>query len=745
MFLLGYRGEQLRICAAASASRLFALRPLSFRLLPLVLAATASPAGAAQFAPSAGAPQAPPPGVAPAEPDPDPDADSSAAPAAPPSAAEPGTVQLGTVVVRANPLGRTSDQLVQPVTVLAGDELNRKRASTIGATLQGEPGISTTAFGAGSARPVIRGQSGSRVQILENGIGSLDVSDVSPDHAVTVSPAAATQIEVIRGPATLLYGSGASGGIVNINNTRLPVDLTEGAHGGFETYYGSSGDERAAILDANYGLGQSLLHFDYGHSKSGDYDIPDDANVDGSGSHGTLANSDTDTENGAASYAYMFGNSSVAVSVSRLLSTYGLPNEETAFIRMDQTRYDVQAMLNRPFRGVESIKLRGAYNNYEHTEFEAPGQPGTVFSNEENQERIEVVHVPLLGWSGAVGAQYDYRRLAAIGDEAVVPPTDSDQAGLFLIEERPMSFGRIELGARYDHVDLNPQGNDSQTYSLGSFSGGVIFDVAQDSHLKLYATRAQRAPSPEELYAQGPHVATSTFERGLSDASIESANNFEIGFDHHAERWHWSANVYYEYFQNYLYLDELDQGLAADGSGTPASDGEADRVDEEGAFDPHGELLLVDYRQHDARFWGYEAEAQYELLRGAPLDLALRLFTDGVRGELSNGDNLPRITPRRYGLGLDAAHGAIHGNLDYTRVDSADHLSSLETPTDGYNMLAADLSYHFRLSGLAADDSEIYVRARNLLNEDARVATSFIKDEVPLPGVSVMVGLRLAL
>lgn len=673
--------------------------------------------------------------------------DSNASVAPPVETTAEDSVSLETVIVRANPLGRTSDELVQPVIVLSGEELTRKRAPTIGETLAGEPGISASAFGAGASRPVIRGQAGSRVQVLENGLGALDVSDVSPDHAVTISPAQATQVEVIKGPATLLYGSGAAGGVVNIANSRLPLDFVAGEQASFESYYGSNADERAVTLDTSYGFGgHSMLHFDYGGAKAGDYDIPDAANVDGSGSQGTLTNSASESKNGAVSYGYLFGDSSVSASVSRLLSTYGLPNEETAFIKMDQTRYDVQALLDRPFEGVESIKLRGAYNDYEHTEFEGPGEPGTVFTNEEHQERIELVHSPLAGWRGVVGLTYDDRDFKAIGDEALVPSTVSDQTGVFIIEERPVSFGKFELGARHDQVNLDPEGHPSDDFSLNSVSAGVAFNILRDGHLKLTATHAERAPSPEELYAFGPHIATAAFERGLADADIETANNFEIGFDHHIDRWTVNASLWYEQFGDYLYLEGVDQGLNADGSGSGGADGIADTVNEEGEFDPDGALTLYDYRQADANFWGYEFETDYALLQSAPMSLTVRVFTDSVSGELDDGgSNLPRVTPQRYGLGFHGSRGPLHGNLEYTRVDSKDNLAPLETPTDGYNMLSADLSYHFRLRPEAFQDSEIYLRARNLLDEDARVASSFIKDQAPLPGVSVLLGIRLSL
>lgn len=656
-------------------------------------------------------------------------------------------VELDTVTVRANPLGKTADELVQPTTVLSGAELDRKRAATIGETLENEPGISTTDFGPGAGRPVIRGQAGPRVDILENGIGSLDVSDVSPDHAVGIDTAHARQIEVLKGPATLLYGSRASGGIVNVINDRLPVDVTDGLHGSLDAEYGSNGDSRNGTTEIGYGIGHSQFHLDASARKSEEYDIPGSANVDGSGSQGYLANSRSQAQSGALSYGYIDGGNSLSFAVSTFNTVYGLPAEETAFIDLDQTRYDAQGILNKPLPGIDSIKIRGAYNSYTHIEFEGPGEPGTQFFNKQNDERIEVVHAPILGWRGVFGVQHDFRRFAGVGEEGFVPPTHTLQLGAFLIEERPWAYGKLEAGVRVERDTNKPEeGADlpNRNFTPVSASFGSIFNLAKDYHLKLYYSHAQRSPVPEELYSFGPHGATATFERGLNDAKIETANNFEIGLDHHDQRLSWEGNVYYNSIHNYLYLAENDQGLNADGTGTPNADGIADRVDEQGNFDPDSEIRLVNYLQANTRFYGIEGQASYLLIQ-SPYSLSLRGFGDKVIGELNNGSKLPRVTPARFGLGVDGKYRHYSLSVDYTRVFKQDDIASLETETGGYNMLGFTAAYGFRLSEKALSDSEVYIRGRNLLDDDARRATSFIKDVAPLPGASVFLGFRLAI
>lgn len=664
--------------------------------------------------------------------------------AAPPADA---AVELQGVTVRANPLGKTADELVQPTTVLSGEELDRKRANTIGETLENEPGISTTDFGPGAGRPVIRGQAGPRVDILENGIGSLDVSDVSPDHAVGVDTAHARQIEVLKGPATLLYGSRASGGIVNVINDRLPIDVTEGLHGSVDATYGSNGDERSGTTEIGYGIGHSQFHIDAGARKAESYDIPGTAGVDGSGSRGTLANSRSQADSGALSYAYIDHGSSVAFSVSELNTTYGLPSEVSSFIDLDQTRYDAQVILNKPIPFIDSIKIRGAYNSYAHVEFEDASTPGTAFSNRQNDERIEFVHQKWFGFRGVFGVQHDFRRFSAVGEESFVPPTHTLQFGAFLIEERPWQYGKFEAGVRVERDTNTPdQGTTlpKRNFTPVSVSFGSIINLTKQDHVKLYFSHAQRSPVPEELYSFGPHGATATFERGLGSAKLETANNTEIGFDHHGSRFSFEGNLYYNSIDNYLYLAEVDAGLNADGSGTPNADGQADRVDSDGTFNPASEIRLVDYRQANTRFYGFEAQASYLLIE-APYTLTLRGFGDKVIGQLNNGDNLPRVTPTRFGLGVDAAYQRYHGSISYTRVFRQNDIASLETPTAGYDLLGFDLGYQFKLTEKALSNSEVYLRGRNLLDEDARRHTSFIKDVVPLPGASVFVGVRVAI
>lgn len=680
---------------------------------------------------------------------------------------EEAPAQLEPITVQATPFARTADEIIQPVEVLAGRELDRKRKSTIGETLEGELGVSSSDFGPGVGRPLIRGQGGPRVSVLENGISSMDVSNVSSDHAVGIDPSNAEQVEIIKGPATLMFGNGASAGVVNLVNNRLPTEFTAGLFGSTDFSFSSNAEEQHYAADLNYGVNGWMLHFDGAQRNTGDLDIPGFADPANPANEGTLPNSSVDARSGAVSVSRIGEGGSFGLAVSRFMTRYGLPQETEAFIDLDQTRVDAQARLNAPVQGLESLSLRLGTNSYAHTEFEDPVTPGTSFDNDELELRLEARHLPLAGYKGAFGLQAIYRDFSAIGDEAFVQPVETQSIGAFLVEERPFAWGRIEMGARVDVVDNTPatlrsDGTpnvdprtgtplQSRQHTPVSLSFGTLYNLDPKHHLRLGLTRAERAPVAEELYAFGPHLATGTFERGNGGFGKEVANNIDLTLDRHDDRLTWKFSLYYNRLSDYLYLQELDANLDADNTQTGPdadgiADGEIDRVNEDGEFVAPAnlagdELVLVDYLQSDAEFYGFEGEVGYGLLVEGPFKLNARVFGDLVRGELKGGGNLPRVTPSRYGLGMEASQGDFSGELTYTRVEEQSRISTLETPTAGFNLLSLDLGYTVRLAG-GALASTVYLRGRNLLDEEARRHTSFIKDVVPQAGRALILGVR---
>lgn len=653
---------------------------------------------------------------------------------------------LGTIRVTASPFERSADELAQPVDVLYGEALERRRGNTLGDTLDGEAGIASSDFGPGVGRPVIRGQGGARVLMLENGVSSMDAASISADHAVSIDPAHAEQIEIIKGPATLLYGSGASAGVINVVNGRIPREVIPGAHGQADLGYTDNGNLRRAAADLTVGYEEYVFRADASLRESHDVEVPGFADRDGEGEPGHIENSATRSRDGSFTMAWVRPERVLSATLSGLDSRYGVPGhghdagggapEPPVSIQLEQTRVD----LNGEWFGTdwaERGRLRLGVNDYAHQEFEG-SELGTRFDNRELELRGELTHAPLGDWRGVLGLQFNDRRFRAIGDEAFVPPVDTRSTGLFWLEERPLGEHRLELGLRAEHTRHEPTANRARSFQPLSLSAGYVHALNDRHHLRLTVTRSQRAPASEELYSFGPHLATTSFERGAADLGLETANNLEIGLDRHRGLWRWQLNLFANRVADYVFQTEVDEGRNADGSGVGTSDGRADRVDEDGNFQPDGELLLLDYAQADALLYGAEVETAFRLYNG-PRPTELRLFADTVRGEIRSGPNLPRITPSRVGAEFVSGVGRWSGALRLVQVFGQDRVSPLETTTGAHTLLSLDLERELAIAARPV----IYLRGRNLLDDEARRHTSFLKDLAPLPGRALTLGVRM--
>jgi iron complex outermembrane receptor protein len=636
---------------------------------------------------------------------------------------------LETIVIQALPFtDRGEAQALQPATVLAGDELLRRREQSLGRSLAKEPGVSAADFGAGVGQPVIRGLGGPRVRVLENGLGSGDVSTLSVDHAVAIDPLGARQIEVLKGPATLLYGSGAIGGVVNAVTDRIPRETPDRLTGQLGLTRGDSTlDESSARLDLTGGLGDFAWNLQGLTRRTGDYRA-DGGNV--------IDNSATDTENYSAGLSRVGERGWLGAAVSGFKRDYGIPGEDVA-IAIDRDRVDVLGELRDPLPGFERLDFAAAHTDYLHAEGDE-----AFFDNRETELRLALHHAARANWTGVFGLQAVDRKFEAYGEEEIfVPPTDTRSIGLFAVEERPAGVWTLQAGARVERQRHDTAGTVPDRehtpislsvgglHPLGSLGGGVV--------LAVNAGRHQRAPAAEELYSFGPHEATQTFERGDNELDEETARNLDIGLRKIKGRLRWSANLFYTDYRDFVFLRSVDAGLNADGSGTPASDGRADRVDEEGIFDPNGELLLLDHSAADAEFHGAEIEISYDLLAG-PRRLTLTLFGDRVRGELDNGDNLSRITPSRHGGGLDYAAGPWQANVEALRAERQIRTAPLEEPTGGFTDLSAFLGYELAAGGFRA---LLYLRGDNLLDDRIVRHASFL--DVPQPGRRLTTGIDM--
>jgi iron complex outermembrane receptor protein len=639
---------------------------------------------------------------------------------------------IDAVVITASPFDGQSDlNMAQPASVLRGERLDRRQATTIGDTLATEPGVQSSHFGPGAGRPIIRGQDGARVRVMDGGMGTADLSTLSPDHQVTAEPITARQIEILRGPATLLYGSGAIGGVVNVVTNRIPDARQEGFFGNAEVRAASGTHERAGVFQLDGGAADFAWHLDGYKRRTADYGIPGrQVRGDPASPRGKVPNSDTDSDGFSVGGSWVGDRGFLGASYQRLNSTYGVPTPEAPTIDMRQHRIDVAGELRDPLPGFTRLRARARHGDYKHAEIETTGEVATVFRNDGTEQRYELTHAPLAGWTGVLGVQLDRRTISALGEEAVVPKTDTRAGGLFLVESYAWQDFRFELGARGGKVRLDPDsGEPSRKFSPSSFAAGTIWTFRPGYALALNGTLAQRAPSTEELYSNGPHAATATFDVGNASLSKEKSLNIDLGLRKTAGAWRGKLGVFHNRVRDYIYGAYVD----ADGDGVP------DRVDDTGALDPNGEFTLINIAQATARFAGLEGELSWR--PDAAAGPGLRIFGDMVRGRLTNsGGDLPRMSPARVGLEGDYKYGPWTTNAMVLFVLRQNRVATLETTTDGYVRLDAGIEY--TLTAAREVTTKLFVRGNNLLNQDMRVATSYIKDYAPLPGRSLVAGLR---
>ena len=678
-----------------------------------------------------------------------------AAPAAAPAAvAQPSAPTLKEVVVTANPLGSDLNDMVAPVSTLGGDALTVRQASTLGETLNSMPGVTSTYFGPNSSRPAIRGLDGDRIKVLQNGGSTLDASTLSYDHAVPIDPLVAEKIEVVRGPAALMYGGNAVGGVVNVIDNRIPRDPITGVTGAADvsgTIGGDKGRNASGLLEA--GNGKFAVHADAFVRQTSDLRIPGYAR---SGSlratqplpegeteaYGKIPNTNAHQEGGSMGGSYTWADGFVGANWSTYRNDYGTPAEADARIKMRQDRFALEGE-SRNLAGAtngifESVKGKFSYTDYEHREIE-DGVTGTTFKNHGWDARLEATHGKIGNMTGVIGTQFGHTDFSALGEEAFVPSTATDNAALFVFEELPLiSSGDLKLnfGGRLDHskVKASANGNDrfsdaERSFNAGSASAGLLYKLNPVWTVTSNLSYTERAPTFYELYANGPHLATGSFEVGDPNASKERATSIDLGMRFKQGNHSGSVSGYYSRFQNYLAL--LNTGTFRDSEGNVVAAGS------------EGALPELQYLGVPATLYGFEAEGKTRLLQkmlttSDSLDFEAR--ADYVHGEnRSNGEPLPRLSPLRLGGSLVYAAGpwGARINVDWNARQS--RVPTGDTPTDAYTMLGIALTYKMKLSGT---QTLFYVRGDNLTNTEARSATSILRDIAPLPGRSVRIGMR---
>lgn len=637
--------------------------------------------------------------------------------------------QTSTVTVSANPLGKEETmQILSPTKILSGNELRSKIGSSLGETLGAELGVSASGFGAGASRPIIRGLEGPRVKILQNGMAVADVSSVSNDHAVASETASSQQIEILRGPAALLYGSGAIGGLVNVVDGRIPTTLSKQLSGEAEIKYGAVNQEKSASFFLDRSIDSLALHFDGNSRDAGNYKIPGVANADGSGEiRGTLPSSFSQEKSlgFGASLIQSWGH--FGASLQRMEDKYGIPTDERSFIDLRQTRFDIDSAIFQSFLVFDSLKFKLGATDYAHTEKMEDGTPATDFKNKTLEARLTASHTNWNGWEGSLGLHSENSRFSALaadtGRSDTVPSTRSTSIAAFLLEQKKYQDFTASFGGRIERVERKPEiefGEPNRSFSLASFSAGALIPITKGLEIVTSVSSAERAPSTEELYSRGPHESTLTFDIGDSRLKKEASRNLEFSLQKTSGLWHWKINTFVNKVRDYVY-------------------GQVDgiQVNEEGDVDPDGEFMQRHWKQADATIRGGEAEISYNQLGDG---ISLRGFADTSRGTLEGKGNLPLQAADRLGLDIGYRQNAWRGTVSILHARKQDRLASSESfVTPAFTKVDLNLTYThpYQYAQLTW-----FMQVRNLFDQDIRLATSILKETVPQPRRGIVLGLR---
>ena len=697
-------------------------------------------------------------------------AGATPAPVAPPLAAAPIDAQEASredIIITA-PVQRREDEVLQGTSVLRGDALTRSLRPTIGETLAQLPGVSATSFGPNSSRPVLRGLQGERIRVLTDGIGSIDVSNTSVDHAVAINPLLADRIEVLRGPSALLFGSSALGGVVNVIDSRIPRAIPENGFrlSGIGTY-GSAANERTGQLAGDVALGRLVLHADGSYTATSDLRIggfaltparraealasslvpPDPADPEpidfaaNAAIRNRLPNTASETWTAGFGASYIGDSGMIGISYGHYDSLYGVPvryatqlgeGQEAPRIDIVQNRVDLRAEVETGGEILERIKFRAGHATYRHFELEPDGEIATRFFNNGLEGRLEIIQAKRGVWSGASGVQYFNRQFNVDGEEAFLPRSETNQTGLFTLQQ--LDFGRFkaEAGARYEFTDLSARTPDGDLRffdgrrDFGAFSGSIggSYGLTDNVRAGLNFSYTERAPSAEELFANGGHPATQAYELGNPTFRLERSVGIEATLHAHGDGYSFDLAAYYNDFSNFISENQFDQAVC------------------EAAASPSGrdvDLPCFQFLQGDARYYGVEAKGSLTLGQIADFKINADLLGDYVRADLDNLGPAPRIPPARILGGLEAQSDRINGRVEVEHVFVQNRLAGFETRTADYTMVNASIAF----SPFGRDSgTTLLVSANNLFDVDARRHASFLKDFAPLAGRDIRVTAR---
>ncbi len=643
-------------------------------------------------------------------------------------AADRAILTIPATAVTGNPLGVSSDQMVIPISILNGRELSLKRENTLAETLNSIPGVSNSSFGPSAGRPMIRGMDSDRIKILQNGVNNLDASNLSFDHGVSIDPLIIEQIDVIRGPATLLYGGGAVGGVVNAIDHRIPKEKFEGITGRGEVRYGGANLEQsnAAVIDV--GTGNFVMHLDAYNRDAKNLRIPGNAVSDKKKAtnyttdHGInkLINSHSETQGGAIGASIIFERGYAGVSYAKHLMKYGSPLESAVSIDMDNNRFDFASEIRDLGTFFDRAKFRAAYTDYIHKEIE-DGSINTTFKNQGVDGTFELGHQAILNMKGVVGLQFENGKSQALGAEAFVPSSNTNSQSAYLYEELPINQHKVTFGLRHGQHDIDSKGGVSFTAANKSFKTnnaamGGLYTLNSEWSLTGNFSHNERAPSYFELYANGVHTATGAYEQGQANLKIEKSNGLDGQIRWKSGQDSLTLGAYYTKFSNYIGLRSTNV--------------------------VNGDFNISQFSGIKAEFKGVELEGKSMLTD----HLQLNVRGDYVDAkDKTNGGYVARISPLKLGIGFKYEFDRFGARMDVLHAFKQDnvatnfnYLTGKELVTDAYTNVSMMATYKLPTQY----NLEAFTRANNLLDEEIREHASFLKDIAPMGGRSIMFGLR---
>ncbi|MDA0797005.1 MAG: TonB-dependent receptor [Proteobacteria bacterium] len=699
--------------------------------------------------------------------------------------------EIEEVIVTSSLIDQTLNDIENPLHVVSGEDISTNASQSLGESLDNLLGVSSTDYGSGVGQPIIRGMSGNRVKILNNGMVVRDVAGIGADHVNDVDLNNIQQIEIVRGPSSLLYANGTIGGIINIvDSTIAREDFTESELKlGLEAQSVNDGDSHNLSYQNNLGgLNFSLAYKD---SQFDNFDVPTGAILHGDEHYdeheeevGFLSNSDFENNalrlgvSKAGDWGY-FG-----VSVNSVESIYGIPfhgdedgdeheGEEHEDEHEDEHGDEHEGERIFSTTDSEVVNVEGAYiasnswlkkvnyfirdTDYSLTEQHAEEHEGKEYEGEDDGEEHEEGPTVFSNESREYGAIFDLSRddllqkislnfvgedMSMVGEEAFMNPTASEEMTLGYYLSKQVDSFHLDLGIRHDRTsrkgsvshkeEHDEEHHDeemdyfSKDYNATSFAMSLSKDLNENFDLNITAGMVERTPSAMELFMNGPHLATGRLEIGNTALESEKSANFDATLSYEHEGVFGTFTLFKNDVADYIYLqDETEEAH--------------EEHDDE---DDHGGLIKANYLQQNAQFVGYELQlgTVIELGNG---DLTLSFGRDSVAGEFRDDSNIPRMTPDRNIYGISYSENDLELKLNLKDVESQRDIGTNETVTSGFSMLDFHAVKTFTFG--KKQTATVSFFAKNLLDEVARNHSSFVKDEVPLPGRNIGIKLQLTL